>query len=374
MRHAFLGATCAASIFFFSSLSFAQPPPIFVVEVSGAGIDGDRIRREVGKELGVTAIAPDDPIAASAVGRLSVDAAATEKRITVTFQKLGATITRTVDLPTDTRRAEATAVLLAGNLARDEAGELASVLRKSAPPPPQKAESDAWDNGASGPKRDEDDYLRLRLLLHDSADRVHAARNVGGWVLTACGVALAGGGAYVASSPNPSSSATGFATYAAITGGLTLGTGIALLLGLGTSDDETAWHELVQREREPGNAGQLLMEAERSWEKRADSARSMRKTSGIIFLVVGGLAATAGTVVLLAQGPHSDSSYVGAGILYAASALELMLGAEALVSETPVERSWRTWQTLRQPMAGTTPRVGLAPAPGGGMISLGFAF
>jgi hypothetical protein len=116
----------------------AQKPPapmvavIVVVDVPSddGGIDPARLRAAVGAELGAEAVAPTDPRATQASGtvRVSVDRA-TRTRV-VEYRGDAEPITRRVELPEDADATERAAVLLAGNLARDEASELAAALRK----------------------------------------------------------------------------------------------------------------------------------------------------------------------------------------------------------------------------------------------------
>lgn len=324
-----------------------------VVEVNG--LDADRVRRDIGKELGVTAVAPDDPMARSAAGHVVV--AAADKKITVTYQKVAAPVTRSVEQPDDASRAASTAVLLAGNLARDEAGELAAAMRKPAPPPPPRLDDE----------HDERDLARLRIVLKDSAVNAHDLRRWGGFTTLGSGLLLAGAGTWVGLSPHPNDSAKGFVLSAAIGGGALTLTGIVELAGLFTSADEDA---LAEFDATSGTPSFRLQTAEAAWQKRADDARSARKFGGTFALVVGVIGMGVSTGMLLFAGPHqTDSTYTGIGILYGASVINVVLGGATLFLESPTERGWRTWQTAR-----LGPRVGVAPAPGGGMISLGFSF
>jgi tetratricopeptide (TPR) repeat protein len=129
--------------------------PVMVVDV-GPGLDAERVRSAVGKELEVTPVVPRDPRAPAAAGRLTIEAR--DQSLTVTFEKSGgAPVRRIVPLSADP---VGTAALLAGNVARDEASDLLGALapkkartselqRASLPSGEKLGEAtEAWEKGA----------------------------------------------------------------------------------------------------------------------------------------------------------------------------------------------------------------------------------
>src|SRR6185295_11314388 len=98
-----------------------------------ADVTAAAIRAAVGEELGVTAIASDDPRAANARGEITVTYRFATQELAVAFddRKRG-TIARVVPAPSDPRRVAGAAALLAGNLARNEADEMLGAGRTPA--------------------------------------------------------------------------------------------------------------------------------------------------------------------------------------------------------------------------------------------------
>ena len=109
---------------------------MLVVEINGdlGIVDPDRLRTGVARELSTTCVAPADPRAAMANGRLSVDARSSKKTLTVSFRSpsAGLPVTRSVVLPDSPRAVESSAVILAGNVARDEAADVLSAMKAHA--------------------------------------------------------------------------------------------------------------------------------------------------------------------------------------------------------------------------------------------------
>jgi hypothetical protein len=131
----------ALALLFVAVVARAEPAGLpAVISAGGSGLDAERIRSGIERELGVALVpAPD------AEQRLEV--ALTGRRANVTYYAPGREpVTRSVDLPRDDERALETIAFLAGNLARDEAAELLAQLapapaaeQDSAPPPPPPA-------------------------------------------------------------------------------------------------------------------------------------------------------------------------------------------------------------------------------------------
>jgi hypothetical protein len=133
MRRVLCGSLAAATLALVGARADAGEG-VIVVDVAPGPLDRKRLRAEVARELAAVVVAPEDPRAGGAARKLGVVARTAERTLTVTFHGgSGAGITRTVSLPSDVRRAETIAVLLAGNLARDEAAEILAALRHPTP-------------------------------------------------------------------------------------------------------------------------------------------------------------------------------------------------------------------------------------------------
>ncbi len=109
---------------------------VIVVDVApGASeLDPHQLRTLIARELRAQAVLPSDPRAATASGVLTIDVDRANGELSVTFLGSATPVTRRVPLPADSVTARDAAVVLAGNLARDEASELAAELRKQHPP------------------------------------------------------------------------------------------------------------------------------------------------------------------------------------------------------------------------------------------------
>ena len=114
----------------------AAPIEIVVVSVSGLA-DAQRVRAAIGRELGVTCVAPGGARAESGTGTVTVDARPEGRTLTVSFRRRHVVVTRTVALPSEPSVVESSAVILAGNVARDEARDVLGALKKAAPADPQ---------------------------------------------------------------------------------------------------------------------------------------------------------------------------------------------------------------------------------------------
>jgi hypothetical protein len=104
---------------------------VLVVLPSAARLDASRLRVDIGTELGADVVMPDDALAPSAMGTLTVglDASGAGGTITIRYETRAEPISRQMELPPVPDAAERAVVLLAGNLARDESAELALAVR-----------------------------------------------------------------------------------------------------------------------------------------------------------------------------------------------------------------------------------------------------
>jgi hypothetical protein len=115
----------------------ASPPPVVVnVQPGVPALSPDALRDAIARELGVPAVAPTSAPATGVRGTLTV-ALDPERRILITYRDAaGHEVWRVISRPTDAAAALATIAFIAGNLARQEADELAAQLRPAQPPTP----------------------------------------------------------------------------------------------------------------------------------------------------------------------------------------------------------------------------------------------
>lgn len=104
------------------------------VDVGASGLSADVVRTAIGKELGVEAVAEGN-----ASRSLGVRIVGNRARVSFT-RPSGEKLEREVELPRETSSQVEVIALLAGNLARDEAGELLASLKKPEPEPPPAVE------------------------------------------------------------------------------------------------------------------------------------------------------------------------------------------------------------------------------------------
>ncbi|MRG98390.1 LA_2272 family surface repeat-containing protein [Polyangium spumosum] len=117
----------------FAGAALAEEPSgsavVLVVDGLPWDVDPEAVRAAIGREIGKTVALSG----AAPPGRAAfVLRGEGERRVTLTYsaEGEGSSVGRTIDLPDDPERAAETLALLAGNLARDEAAELAALLGK----------------------------------------------------------------------------------------------------------------------------------------------------------------------------------------------------------------------------------------------------
>ncbi len=119
----------------------AERPALLVdVQAARAGLDPFDVRRAVAEELGVPVYAAPR---AGTVGTLSVIAVNADELLMAYQGDDGRRRERSVRLPTAADKRLETVALVAGNLARDETGELIAELRPPQPPPAPEATPEA---------------------------------------------------------------------------------------------------------------------------------------------------------------------------------------------------------------------------------------
>jgi hypothetical protein len=326
-------------------------------------LDAPALRAAIGAELGDEAVPPDDPRAAGAVGAIRVSIDRRAHALVVAYRGPNEPITRTVDLPGDRASVERAAVLLAGNLARDEAGDLAASLRTRRPAPEGPSEKDATD------ARDLDLLGETLAQRQDAgAGRRIASVALFGASLAATGV-VGGELAYsVASHRRTGSADADFVLLAA--GQLFLDAGVLLQPG-----DFEKLHEYyleAQREAPPEVAREAVT---KWWVHVARRERRFRLVAGGVETVLGGLGTVGGGILTVLAWEGKGSSVVPDLAFVAVMAAATASGIFFLATDGPVEAALHDYERTSSPAAhaeraraSISPFI--APAAGGGMAGL----
>lgn len=125
--------------------ALAEEPPaagvVLVIENAPWDVDTEAVREAIGREIGKAVTLADAKTAGRAALVLRGEA---EGRVTLTYHaEDGRQTGRTIELPKDSRRVVETIALLAGNLVRDEAAELAATFGKRPAEAPASASAPA---------------------------------------------------------------------------------------------------------------------------------------------------------------------------------------------------------------------------------------
>jgi hypothetical protein len=355
----------------------SSPRDAVVVDVSPPGsLDVYRLRAAIGVELGVDAVAADDPRAAAARGVVNVVVDAEGHHLTVAYRKKTEPESRTVDLPADPEAAQRAAVLLAGNLGRDEASELAAQLRR-APAPAAKpaAAAPAFVDVApdeAAQREAEKNAHDLQAALDYAAGQDHRLRVAVGWTAVA-GAAVAVG-AMIATPLVNHQTENNVSAYWTATGLVNIPVGAMLLFGgFIPLLNPTPLERLADFGRESGDAKDI---ADR-WIKAAALEHSGRRVGAWIFLAGGCLELAIGIATAMVQDPHVDNGTrvelaaeaIGAGALFTAT------GVVYLANDGPTETALHAYERAHGiPFWKLAEHVAIAPTSGGAMGSLSFRF
>jgi hypothetical protein len=313
------------------------PRQVVVVDVDPAAsaIDAARLRAAIGSDLSADAVAPDDARAAQARGTIHVALGGENRALVVSYLARPETITRTVEVPADPRAIERAAVILAGNLARNEESQLAADLRAqhaspaaatSAGAPPDRATSGAYGAGWDEQRVAED---RLQRTLNYLADRERNGRVA---IASAClglGAAAIGASAYLStweSSNNPGWPALG-----------TLGVALVIGGGLGFLSDHPLG-SLADYHRE----GAGMVRTEQLWAHFARRERTRRTVGGVLMLALGGLGF--GTAVWDYAATTPGANHDWANAIGALATIEVVAGVYELATDGPVESGLREYE------------------------------
>lgn len=338
--------------------------PVVVVDVAGDRLDPAHTRELVAKELSVDAVAPDDPRAAEATGRIEVSGNGAAKKLTVKYRKLDEPVERTIDFSDDRARAETDAALLAGNLARDEGSELSPPPAARKPAPKFEAETSEADDARR--------LSELRAILGHLAVEERSAATRGGIVMLGVGAALAGTGGYMFATREDDPKTDGYVWAMTSTGvALAIVGGVVLLVRPDSYAPLTK--KLKQEEAKAGSAGEVVEAVDKEWAKEVEEEKSGRNGMSILNFVIGGL--SLGTAAVLYATESTDVSTPLT--LIAGGALNIAAGIAVRVTEGKLEESYRLWRTVKTT---TTPErapmvsVGIAPIAGGAAASFALTF
>lgn len=334
--------------------------PVVVVDVAGDRLNPSHTRELVAKELSVDAVAPDDPRAAEATGRIVVTGSAKDGTLTVRYRKVDEPIERSVKLPDDPSRAESDAAYLAGNLARDEAGELT--------PQPRAIPAPAAVDAPSSSSDDDRRYAQLRAYVGALSTEARETSVRSGMLLATAGALLLTPGIYVTARGDIESD-RGIAVTSFATGGVFIAIGLVAMIAK-VDPYEPLTKVLREQEAQGASSEEALANVDNAWKKQVADEQSTRRASAILSFVVAGASLGVGSV-LLATG--SDVSPGTSAYLIASGGVNAILGIATLLTEGPMERAHRQWHALN---GATTSKVsfGLGPLVGGGAASFALTF
>jgi hypothetical protein len=355
----------------YASASRAQDAPsaagVIVVDVSpgAVSLDPDALRAQIAQELRARVVRPGEPGAATAKGTLTVDVDRKGGQLSVSYLANATPTTRRVALPGDDAATRAAAVSLAGNLARDEASELAAELRghvASSPSPPPAPVAPSADDAATS---DDKDMVRLRGTLDYYTRRDHTSRVAFGWTAVVVGAGALVGASELAAQPG--NYAWGIALPAS---------GFLFGLGLGQLLFSSPFEDLDVLAQQGGDPAQT----EAAWLNDARRERRARNVGGFFEIVLGGLSLAVGTLFLADANLVTASDRVNISAeWYALGALSLAYGVYMVATEGPLETGLRAYEassgrTVWPKEASLVDHLRVAPAPGGGMASFSMTF
>jgi hypothetical protein len=154
-----------------ATAAFADPPDprpavvVVAIAPTASELDGPKLRAAIGAELETDAVPEDDARAATARGRFDVSVDRAARELVVSYVGGSEPLVRHLALPADAQAEARAVVAIAGNLGRDEAGDLAAQMRKAAPPPSPTPAANHADEAAS----ERDELLLMRMLADDAS-------------------------------------------------------------------------------------------------------------------------------------------------------------------------------------------------------------
>jgi hypothetical protein len=354
----------------------ASSAPVTVVEVtSGAAeLGAEQLRALIATELGDTVVAPGDPRAATAQGTLTVDLDREHTELSVSYLANSAPLQRHVALPRTVIEAQRAVVLLAGNLARDEAIGLAAELRHehaAAPPPTLRATRnpktlDDASDASHAEQAQRQEAARMQATLEFYARNDRNSRHAVGWAALATGTVGIGAGAYIAAQ-----SKQDLWLLPGAEGVLIMGAGVVSLL------TPTPFEDIAEYGRKaaasPGATEQV-------WLTAAHAERRRRKVAGGFALTAGILSAGFGTFLLLdSRSSNSDANRDGSSLIFMAlGGIDGIVGVYSIATEGPVEGGLHAYERssgrVLDGAHASAPRLQLGATPSGFMAGLSGTF
>jgi hypothetical protein len=342
-------------------IAHAQSDPgVVVVDVAADSqeIDATQMRTAIGQELGCDAVSPDDARASTARGRIDVSIDRAASQLVVSYRAAGATpIVRGIDLPADPEAIARAAVLLAGNLARDEAADLVAQLRKPEPVPSAPARDDELEKSE-----------RLRHLLADYAAKDRRVRLVTSWSALGAGLAASSAGFYLSLRGDPAVGRPLFPVGLAFT-----------FAGVFSLLVESPFEQLSNYYEDHVTTNSLLStwvreEAERRWKRAADKAAAARVPGSIIVISLSVITTTL-QAGMWASSPRSTETDIEAATNVAAGLGGIVYGVVMLTSEPDVESRLHEYERgLGHPIQLQDVSLRVIPVSGGLAAGLGGQF
>jgi hypothetical protein len=363
-----------------------QATDVVVVDLApGASeLDADELRKAIGQELHARVVGPADPAAASAKGTLTVDLDRHAGQVSVQYAARTSPTTRHVPLPADPAATRSAIVALAGNLARDEAGELAAELRgarggaatagpeapgptstsgtsAASPTPEAKGTTTATRSDEAKPEAIDPDRLRATIDRYAAEERASfAALRWAGLTVAGAGIA---GELTLYATHGPSS----LAALAASGGAF----GVALVLD--TALLPAPFAELARSTRR-----EFPAETEARWARLAQEERSRRDLTGVVGLAAAGVAWGVATYVVTANPNPSPQTLEWAASGYAVGAIAVFVALPQLMTDGPVASGLHAYETsvgrVLRPVDTTSARLDVTPMPGGAFGSFTMRF
>ncbi len=317
-------------------------------------------------------MAPDDPRAGDAEGTLVIRVNRQAHSLTVEYREHADRTSRTIELPDDDLAIERAAVLLAGNLARDEASDLAASLRKTRAP--------ARTAATEMDEPDDDERIALTRLgdaLEGESARSQPRRTL---AEVAFGLGLGAMCASAAMNFYGLSSGSGWAPDAGL---VLLQSGDALFASsilLRPGSFEGLRTMLSQERADLLPPEEVRLDVEQAWARAARIEHHDRRVYGWFVTGAGSLAVAATSLAFVGyfgQPARSGSMLAPLTGFAAVSALDVAVGLQLLLSDGPIESALRTYSSSADGSpSGESARVmpTLAPVAGGLVAGMGGRF
>lgn len=348
-RVLFPALACLLAILPASALASDPPKRTIVVDVVGEGteFDAEAAREGIAQELDAAVVKPRDRRAADAPEKIRIVVSDTEHMLRVSYEGQAGSNERTIDLPPDRTLAERAAVILASNLARDEASQLTADLRRSkataAPAPRSRSTEDADDDRAAARLGE-----ALAVEAHAARGRNSVSDLLAGVGFGALGAGLAALTINAVKQGNTGTTDDLAGGALSVSGALIIG---SVLVRHGDFDD-LSLRFAAERAGANGSSSAVIVEdVERMWQWHARNERNRRNALGWVE-VVAGSAVTGVSAWALATNAHDGengavalrsfgTTFIGLGAL---GLLGTAAGIVLLATPSPMESAWRAYK------------------------------